>query len=245
VRGRSFQEEAEQKSVSAWLERWRCASARHLAALYQPKHHRRGADRFALRQAQRILNLIARDGHAQLVTLRSNVNHKVFRTASAEAVAARDWVSVDLAAALAAQGAVAHRGLDAAVAVRRHLIDQSPPEVQKLLRADPRTPRDDRFQPAVAVLKGEPILLWVDDGRDIGSQARELPVWTDGQAALKVIVRTTDDGSYRGDGERPVAGPRMKEMVSALKGAAGARLVGFWDGGWWLANRGLTSSAPQ
>ncbi len=231
MRGRSYGEAAEQQAIAAWLARWRCASARHLVAIYRPKRHRRGADRLSVRQGQRVLNLIARDGHAELVSLRSNVTRKVFRATSAMVTSA-DWVTVDLAAALASQGGTICRGLEAAVAVRRHLLDQSPAEVANVLRGDPRTPRGEGYSVVVAVLKSEPVLLWVDDGRDIDRQASELPVWTNGQARLRVIVRSPDT-SWRGDGDGPILGPRLKEMVTALKRAPGARPVGFWDGGWW------------
>jgi hypothetical protein len=77
--------------------------------------------------------------------------------------------------------------------------------------------------------------VWVDDGRDITQQAGELPIWTEGQPALRVIVRSPDSSS-RGTGASPVLGPRLKLMVAALKGASGAKPVAFWSGGWWLAD---------
>jgi hypothetical protein len=142
-------------------------------------------------------------------------------------------VAVDLAAALAEQGALVLRGREAAIPIRRHLLDQSSPDVAQALRQDSRTPRE-AFMHGVAVLKNEPILLWVDDGRDIGSQVREFPIWTPGQVSLRIIIRSPD-ASLRGSGERPLLGPRMKEMHAALKSAPGAKVIAFWEGGWWHA----------
>jgi hypothetical protein len=236
MRGRSYIEEQEQQRVAAWLGVWRCASARHLVCIYRPKHHRRGAEKLSLRQAQRVLNVLSRAGQAEVVGLRSDVLRKVYRAKSDAPVLPADWVAVDLASALAEQGAVVLRGRDAAIAVRRHLLDQSPAEVAQVLRQDKRTPRDESFMHSVAVLKSEAILLWVDDGRDIGVQVQELPIWTPGQVGLRIIIRSPDS-SVRGSGERPLLGPRMKEMHAALKSAPGAKVIGFWEGGWWHAGR--------
>ncbi len=236
MRGRSYIEEQEQQRVAAWLGAWRCASARHLVSIYRPKHHRRGAEKLSLRQAQRVLNVLSRAGQAEVVGLRSDVLRKVYRAVSDAPISPADWVAVDLAAALAEQGALVQRGREAAFAVRRHLLDQSPPEVAQVLRQDKRTPRDEALMHSVAVLKDEAILLWVDDGRDIGVQVHELPIWTPAQVGLRIIIRSPDS-SVRGTGERPFLGPRMKDMHLALKTAPGARLVGFWEGGWWHAGR--------
>lgn len=236
MRGRSMTEEMEQQRVATWLGVWRCASARHLVSIYRPKHHRRGAEKLSLRQAQRVLNVLSRAGQAEVVGLRSDVLRKVYRTKSDAPVVPADWVAVDLAAALAEQGALVLRGRDAAGVVRRHLIDHSPTEVAQVLRKDSRTPRDESFCHGVAVLKNEPILLWVDDGRDIGVQVQEFPIWTPGQVGLRIIIRSPDT-SQRGAGERPLLGPRMKEMHTALKSAPGAKVIGFWEGGWWHAGR--------
>jgi hypothetical protein len=73
----------------------------------------------------------------------------------------------------------------------------------------------------------------VDDGRAIDLQAAELPLWTPGQGSLKVVVRPLEQASVFdvGTGAWVEVGPRLREMVQALKASPGGAPAAFGLGG--------------
>jgi hypothetical protein len=224
-----------------WFALWRVASARHVHSLFGDQLLRSPRNRWGAGAP-----LTVRGIQSRLLTLtrmKCLVARTVVGLADARAVKVtaalgetallRHWQEVDVASALRDTGYAVFRGPLAAIALRRAVIDGAADDgVRAHLRADPTTPRSAFARP-VARRDTETLVVWVDDGRAIDLQAAELPLWTPGQGSLKVVVRPLEQASVFdvGTGAWVEVGPRLREMVQALKASPGGAPAAFGLGG--------------